>query len=181
MNILNGTKCYLAGNLQNEDFGWAKSWRNEFKTLVSEFGIKTLSPLDEVFLNFKKEGEAFQFKIIDHIKNGRLEVAHELMQNIRRKDLAMIDHSNFVVCVLDVEKPTYGTIEELSLAQKSNKPVFLTIKQGLDKIPLWILGMFKPSYFYQDINHIFEMLKLIDSGKVNITTENWRIFKQEYL
>jgi nucleoside 2-deoxyribosyltransferase len=178
-NNLRGTKVYCAGNLENENWQKALSWRESLKQELSKIGIVCLSPLDKVFKNFEKEGENLHTELKELIKKGDLEPVHQKMKSIRRRDLALIDRSDFVVCVLDVQKPTFGTIEELVLSEKQSKPVFIVVKGGA--IPLWLLAMFKPKYFYDSLEDVIIHLKKLDNGELPITDENWRIFEDKYL
>lgn len=180
MNILNKTRCYLAGNLQEEDPKFTVSWRAEFKQEAEKMGIVTLSPLDRVFINFELESPEFREKMFECLESGDMITVHEKMKAIRRRDLAMIDHSNFVVAVLNATLPTFGTIEELSFAQRANKPVFIVVTPNYTRIPLWLLGMFKPTVFYRRLRDVIDDLKSLDSGERDLNQEEWRIFSPEY-
>lgn len=179
--VLWKTKCYLLGNLQDISAEEAISWRNYFQDEVKDMGIVCLNPLEKVFRNFNKEGKDFQKRMFDLLEIGDLETVHQEMKAVRRRDLAQIDFSNFLVGVLNTEARTYGVIEELSLAERSQKPIFLTIKPSIKAIPLWVAGMIKPSCIYSSLNNIIAELELINSGKKEISNDNWRIFEEEYL
>lgn len=180
-NLLKGSKCYLAGNLQAQSNEISVSWREDFKSKVKEMGIVTLSPLDKVFINFEKEGKGFREEMFKYLEEGNILEVHNRMKNVRRRDLAMIDFSSFVVVVLNSELPTFGTIEEMSVSQKQNKPIFIVVKPNLKKIPLWIAGMFKPECFFNTLEEVIDKLHKIDQDEEYISQENWRIFEKEYV
>lgn len=182
MNLFNKTRCYLIGNLQSESENWeyVVNWRKDFSEKVRDMGVITMSPLDKVFVNFKQESRIFQTEMLKLLEEGKLDEVHNEMKSVRRRDLAMIDHSNFIVGVLNAEKPTFGTVEELSFAVRANKPIFLVIQQGIKKVPLWIAGMLKPDSFYNSLDEVLNKLQAIDCGTIPITDENWRLFSDEY-
>lgn len=177
--ILKGTRVYLAGPLQYENWSKAISWRDSIKVDLKEMGIVPLSPLDKVFKNFEKEELGLHSKLNKLLKNGDLETVHQKMKSIRRRDLGLIDFSNFVICVFNPGVPTVGTIEELSLSQRSQKKVFIACER--DKIPLWLLAMFPPQCFFNSLEDIIKHLKLINNGKISISNQHWRIFENEFI
>jgi hypothetical protein len=176
-----GSKCYLIGNLQNSDADFVKEWRANFSSRMRRLGIITMSPLDKVFVNFDTEDTSFHKILRARLEKGKFEEVHKEMQAIRRRDLAMVDHSNFIVGVLDVERPTYGTVEELSFVARANKPLFLVIKQGVHNTPFWLIGMFKAEVFFNSLEEVTGRLEDISSGKVPLTQEGWRVFDDRYI
>jgi len=180
-NLLYGAKTYLIGNLQAESMDFARQWREKFTEEMESIGVITMSPLDEVFINFKFESEGFREKMYACLERGDFETVHREFQAIRRRDLAMVDHSQFVTCVLNPTIPTFGTIEELAVAVRANRPIFLTLTSGKKTIPLWVAGMVKPECIFDSLDDIIIRLKAINDGSWPITNENWRIFKEEYL
>ena len=179
--VLWKSKCYLFGNLQDISAEEAVSWRAYFQEQVKEIGIVCLNPLDKVFRNFGKEGKDFQRRMFDLLDKGDVQTVHEEMRAVRRRDLAQIDFSNCLVGVLNTEAKTYGVIEELSLAERSQKPIYLVVKPTVRQVPLWIAGMLDPSCIYSNLDDVITDLKLIDSGTKQVSNDNWRIFEEEYL
>jgi len=180
-NILHGTKTYLIGNLEKEDSSFTLAWRSKFINETKPMGIVCMSPLDHVFVNFPTERADNREYLINLREQGDLQSVHVAMKNIRRKDLAMVDHSTFVVGVLNTTIPGYGTIEELAVTQRANKPLFLVVHPSIKKVPLWIAGMFPPSCFYSSIDDVLVDLKKIDSGNVILNPKYWRIFDKQYI
>ena len=180
-NLLYKTKCYLAGNLEYENWDSAISWRESVKKDLASMGIIALSPLDKVFKNFEKEELSLHDELKKNLAQGDLLTVHKRMKSIRRRDLGLIDFSNFTICVFNAGKPTVGTVEELSLNQRSNKPTFIVVPQGFSSIPLWLCGMFKPECFYNSLNDVLSHLRKVNSGEIPVTEENWRLFEDKYL
>lgn len=179
--VLWKAKCYLFGNLQDISAEEAISWREYFTEQVKDMGIVCLNPLDKVFRNFRKEGKDFQNQMFDLLEKGDLLTVHQEMKAVRRRDLAQIDFSNCLVGVLNTEAKTYGVIEELSLAERSQKPIYLVVKPSIKRLPLWIAGMLPPACIYNNLDEVIQDLRDIDSGKKQISNDNWRIFEDQYL
>ena len=180
MNILKGTRVYTCGALQFGNFDNAVKWRQVLKDHFSPLGIKVLSPMDEVFHNFPKESEMSFTEIKKLLAEGDHEEAHAKSKVLRNKDLAMIDNSTFIIAVLEPGIPTYGTIDEILTAKRAQKPVFLVINGGYKNIPVWLASYFKPSWVYSDLAEVVLRVRDIDSGKIPINTEYWRIFSEEF-
>ena len=151
------------------------------KAFCKMLNIICMSPIERVFSNFPVESPSLQSELKAKRKKGQLLQVHRKMKEIRRRDLSMIDHSNFVIIVLDTTRPTYGTIEELVVAEKSNKPVFIVVKPNLKHIPLWLLGMFKPNCFYRSLSHVKDALLSLDSGESKLEKKHWKIFDKKYI
>jgi hypothetical protein len=179
--VLNGTKMYLAGNLQCESSIVAKNWRKKFAEDVAPLGIKCLNPLERVFKNFPIEGPEFHGQMFDCIKREDYFQVHKRMKDIRRRDLAMVDMSNAFVCVLNSKVPTYGSLEELSVAVRARKPVFLVIQPSMKDIPLWVLGMVTVEQIFENLDDVVQELHLINSGYRQLDNKYWRLFSEEYL
>ncbi len=181
MGVLNKTKIYLAGNLQEIDRNEALNWREDFEAKVKPLGIVCLNPLKKVLKNFEVEDFGFTYWMKKLVRQGEFEEVHQKMKSIRRRDLGMIDFSQAVVANIDTTKFTAGTIEELSLAQRSNKKVFIVVSPDKSHIPLWILGMFEPQTFFNSLDEVVDELKKYNSGEKPIEQENWRIFEDNYV
>lgn len=179
--ILYKAKCYLAGNLEFESFDLAVDWRVEFTKKVKNLGIVTLSPIDNLFVNYDKEDKDFQDKLKFARQNGEFDYVHEKMKEIRSRDLWCVDVSTFVVAVLNPNIPTVGTVDELIVAKRQNKPVFLVLEGGYRRLPLWWCSYFKKEWVYENLDQVVDRLKLIDSGEVEVNPKYWRLLKSEYL
>lgn len=180
MNKLSLTKTYLAGNLEYISAKDAHAWRDDFKLFCNALGIVCMSPLEQVFANFPVESPESQASLKGSVRAGRLLRVHNKMKEIRRRDLSMVDHSTFVVAVINTTKPTFGTVEELVVAEKSNKPVFIVVSPSTKETPLWLLGMFKPYCFYNSIEEVKIAIKKLDSGRTRMDRKHWKIFSNKY-
>ena len=175
------TKIYLAGNLETEDYSYAVDWRKDFADKVKEMGIITLSPLEELFINYPKEDKDFQDKLKAARANGEFDYVHEEMVKIRSRDLICIDVSTCIVAVINPDKPSWGTVDEIILATRQNKNVFLVIKDGPRRLPLWLFSYFTKEWVFDNLDQVVDRLKTINEGKIELDPKYWRLFKEEYL
>jgi nucleoside 2-deoxyribosyltransferase len=162
---------------KNRDGGL--NFRNRVHDELSPLGIKCWnhynSPIhcsisegdDELFLRLKTFKENGQFDEIAKYKQ------------IRNNDLALIDKCDFVICQLDMDVLSCGTWEELFLAIKLCKPVFLYCVQGKKSLPLWIFWSLKLEYVYNDLDEILETIKKIDSEEIEINMNKWKLLTPE--
>ena len=177
MNILKNTKVYLAGNMEHTD--GSVEWRDYVSKKLSQMEIKTLSPLDTVFVNQNNESEEDRLKLKVARSNEDFDYVSTYMKAVIQKDLRLIDLSDFVIINLEISKPTFGTIHELVIATQQKKPVFLSV--GDKKMcPLWLLGLLKHNYIYNNLDEILSMISKIDSGEKVIDIKLWRLLVPEY-
>lgn len=176
--FLKGTSCYLAGNLEYEEEGKTKEWRRFFEESVKGMGIRCFNPLKEVFNNFPTETQEERRLREALLKNGRHNdhmTIHKSMKAVIRRDLRMVDISDFVVCVLNPKVPTFGTVDEIILCLRQSKPVLLAIEGGKGNIPLWLSGYIHPNWWFDDINQIIQRLTDLNSGEYPINNKYWKI------
>ena len=174
MNLLNKTNVYLAGPMQYQN---GRGWREDVAIWLSEMGIKALDPYNKPFLFAPSEAEDDHSRLYMKLEAGDYEAVHQHMKEIIRYDLACVDRSDFILTYIDPTINTIGTINELSLARSLRKPVFIVVKGGIKKCPLWLLGMFKPNYFYSSFEEVKNMLTKINDGETLPDSSRWRLLK----
>jgi hypothetical protein len=179
MGYLNKTRAYLVGNIQNASIADMYDWRAEFKEKTKSLGIISISPMDKVFLASTLENGDFKNEIIAMMDQGNLDDVYKLMKRIIKKDLRCVDISTFLVGIIDVDKPTFGTTHEIILAAQQSKRIMLVIKQGIKRAPWWLLGLLGPRAFYNSLDEVINELKDLDSGKLPIEEKYWQILEPE--
>lgn len=180
IDILKRARCYLIGNLESESLSFALDWRIRFAHEVKDMGIICLNPLEKMFSNFKEESFTFREEMFAALRDNDFDKVHKSMQEVRRRDLAAVDRSDFVVAYLNPLKPTFGSVEELSLAVSQNKHIFLVINGGKNKCPLWLAGMIKPKFLYNNLDEVILELRKINSGDMDADNEHWRLLNPEF-
>lgn len=178
LNILNKTKVYLAGPMQYTEQG--ESWRDEFEKFAKDLNIICFNPYKKPFVNDIKEDTESKNLLNSLMSEQRFDEVHKLMKDIRYFDLAMVDRVDFIVCHINPDVPTYGTVEELATAVRMKKPVFIFVDGDLTRIPFWLLGMFRPHCFYKCLDDVFITIKKINSGEIEINNKNWKLLREEY-
>lgn len=166
---------YLAGNMEHT--AGAEGWRDFVKQRLSPIGVNILSPVDTKFLGYPVESRDDILRMKRERRNGNLDTVSEYMKRVIRKDLRLIDLSDFVIVNMEVLKPTFGTMHELVIADQQKKPIFLSISEGRHECPLWILGLVNPKFIYNNIDEVVETILKIDDGSIELNPERWRLLE----
>jgi len=173
-NLLEKTKCYLVGPIEFQD---GRKWRKDCSIWLKEMDVQVLDPYECPFLFAPSEAPDEHVKLKEKLKNGDYETVHNHMKQIVRYDLACVDKSDFIIAYIDPNVPTFGSMNELVLARSLRKPVFIVVNGGIEKAPLWLLGMFYPRYFYSSFREVRKMLTDIHKGVTLPDSNRWRLLK----
>ena len=173
--ILAGTKTYLAGNLEHSD---ETSWRDLVESELAKIGVICLSPVKATFKNQVVESKEDRERLKSMRRNGEWDEVSSYMKEVVKKDLRLIDLSDFVIFNFEFEKPTFGTMHELVVAEQQRKPVFITCRD-LKAVPLWIMGLVSKKRFYASVSEIIKTIKEINSGERKIESDRWRLLTEE--
>jgi hypothetical protein len=176
MNLLKKTKCYAIGSMENGDDN--VSWRTTLEIELHKMGIVCFNPLAHPFIHQIDEGQQVKLKLLR--ASGDLADLQKRMKDIRRYDLSMVDRSDLIICKIDPNIPTYGTIDELVMAESLNRPVFVCVEGGKRKAPLWLYSLVPHKYIYDSLDDIIAVLKEIDSGEKEIDSKRWRLLRPEF-
>lgn len=177
INVLNKTKCYLIGAMQYQFGG---KWRDYVETEMAKIGVTCFNPYKKPFLKAMPEDEDARADLLERMKNGSYEYVHDYMRKVRACDLKLVDISDFLIAYIDPNIPTIGSIEEISVANRAKRPIFMAIEGGKKYCPLWIMGMLPPHYIYDSVYEAVETIKRIDSGATPIDSERWKLLGKEY-
>lgn len=175
MGLLNRTRVYLAGNLENSSD--TTNWREYVEKELSKIGIICFNPMKKNFVMDTVEDDEFRNTMIKRRELGDWDTVHDFMKGCIQKDLRLIDISDYVIFKFEFDKPTYGTIHELILSNFERKPVFL-ICENKNKVPLWLVGLLPEKYIYSSVDEVIDMLNRIDSGHVKADSKRWRLLKE---
>jgi nucleoside 2-deoxyribosyltransferase len=180
MNTLSGTRAYTVGNLEFDSFASAAKWRQLLSDALTPIGVQILSPLDNVFKTFAPESAGWNKELKERLQNpSHWDFVHEEAKKIRNRDLCQVDISTFIVAVLNPDKPTFGTTDEIITAKRACKPVFLVIPdKGYSGIPIWLASYFKPNWVYSSIDEVIQELYRINNSPVeDLNNKYWKILK----
>lgn len=173
--LLKGAKTYLAGNLEHSDDD--SGWREAVEAQLSPMGITCLSPIKAAFKNQIVESKEDRERLKLMRQNGEWGRVASYMKEVIKKDLRLIDLSDFVIFNFEFDKPTFGTMHELVIAEQQKKPIFITCRD-LKAVPLWIIGLINKKYFYNSVDEIVAMVKKINSGEREADSDRWRLLKE---
>lgn len=177
MNFLSKTKTYLVGHMQ---YVSGRNWREEVTEQLSPLNITCFDPYKKPFIKDVEEDEASRQEMETWMKTKQYDRVTERMKRVRAYDLNLVDRSDFIIAHLFPEVASWGSAEEITLAVREKKPIFVSMEGGKAKTPLWMLGMLPHKYIYNSLDEIIEMLYAIDSGNKPIDSDRWRLLKQEY-
>lgn len=176
--ILYKTRCYLAGAMEKSQDG--RGWRDKVKKELQPLDIVCLDPYLKPFVDHCEENEEVRKNLMELRNRGEFELISKRMKRVRQLDLRQVDLADFIVCHLDSNVPTVGTIEELAVAERQSKVVFISFEEGIKSCNLWLFGMFDYKYFYNSIDESIEMIKKINNSKVEIDSDRWKLLDYQY-
>jgi nucleoside 2-deoxyribosyltransferase len=157
-----------------------ESWRDKVSDTLTQMGVVCFDPYKKPFESDIKEDKESQNELREKRANGNLQDVHDHMREIIAADLAMVDRADFIIAYLNPDVPTFGTIHEIVVANQAKKPIFVFVEGGVKKTPLWMLGLLPVKYFYDDLDSLLKTIVDIDSGRKQIDSKRWRLFKEEY-
>ena len=176
-NLLEKTKTYLVGHMQ---YVSGRNWREYVTEKLSPLGITCFDPYKKPFIKDVEEDEASRQDMETWMRTKQYDRVTERMKMIRAYDLNLVDRSDFIIAHLVPEVASWGSAEEVTLAVREKKPVFISMEGGKSKTPLWMLGMLPHKYIYDSVDEIIEMIYAIDSENKEIDSDRWRLLRKEY-
>ena len=177
MNLLYKTKTYLVGHMQ---YLSGRDWRQEVTEKLSDLNITCFNPYEKPFMKDVEEDEASRIEMETWMRTKQYDRVAEKMKTVRSYDLNLVDRSDFIVAHLVPEVASWGSAEEITLAVREKKPVFISMEGGKAKAPLWMLGMMPHKYIYNSLDEIIDMLYAIDNGSKTIDSDRWRLLRKQY-
>jgi len=177
MNLLNKTKTYLVGHMQYAD---GSGWRQYVKKELSPLGITIFDPYDKPFIKDVDEGYEIRKSLSSLMNDENYDEVQEKMREIRIYDLNLVDRSDFIIAHIIPDVASWGSAEELVTANRSKKPIFLSVEGGKKKCPLWLLGTIPHRYIYNSLSDIVATIGGINKGYIKIDSDRWRLLREEY-
>lgn len=164
--ILDDLCSYLAGpmNFAKDD---GVLWRNKFKELMAEGGVKakffdpTQKP-DEAGELVKKEKEYCR-KLKE---KAMYEEVTRFVKSFQDVDLRAVQKSDFIVAMIDTSVHMFGTIEEIVRAHDQNKPIFAILPNGKMNAPDWSFGRIKHTEMFETIEDCANHIIGINNGDI---------------
>ena len=155
-----------------------RKWRDRAEHELCKMGITVFNPFKKPFETDVEESTNVSEEMASQMKNGDYEAVSRRMKRIRAFDLNLVDRSDFIIGHLYPNVASWGSSEELSIAVRMKKPIFLSIEGGISKTPYWILGQVPPECLYDSVEDIISEVKRLNSGEKQVSLERWRLLKK---
>ena len=174
-NRLKGHVCYLAGSIdKSNDYG--REWRYDISSFLNGLDIGVLNPCDKPIINKKINEDEDFVEMVQSLKNkGKYLEVQEIMKEIVRIDLKMVDLCNFMILNVVPEVHMCGSYNEQSLACYQRKPIIVHCESGIHRIPNWLFGICDPDLFFSKWEYVKDYIKHIAySESVDDNDSKWR-------
>lgn len=163
MSILKGRVCYLSGPIENGGDNWRPPVTD---VLVNTFGINLFDPFEDPKQQwFEPLMKAKAAKNYDEIAR--------IARNFVRKDLCMVDRSDFLIAYLPYKVATCGTHHEIINSVNSKKPTLLVCEQGKENLPLWYYGFISHECMFDSWEKLYDYLYCVETGLYRGIHDKW--------
>lgn len=178
MNTLHKSRCYLSGSIDDSKdlgVGWRKELRN--KAHDADLGIRFIDPCD------KPEScapEVFEGKrVVDKFRDAEdWRGMRDFVKILRREDLRFTDIADFLIVKVDPNVHMCGSYDELFLAERQRKPIFCIIEGGIEKLPVWLFGVFHLENIFESVDECIEHLKILNNTPLEDLASCWVLIGQ---
>jgi nucleoside 2-deoxyribosyltransferase len=178
MNILDGSVTYLIGSIEysNDD---GVGWRQHVMNLCWDSGLR-IKFLDPCNKPVKIAGEiGVEKDRLTRLKQqGKFDEIAPIINYIRRVDLRFVDYSDFVIAYIDPSIPTWGSADEIFVAEREHKPILCIVKGGKTKIPVWLIDVIRPEEIFDSPEDLVSYLTKINTGALQ-TDKRWVLIRKE--
>lgn len=138
MNRLKGNRCYLCGAMDRaKDRG--VGWREYIKSQLSDLGIVWADPCRKPTKIADESAESHQ-RLAEAKGRGDFDYVRDSIKLIRCVDLRLTDITDFMIVNIDTTVYAFGTIEEISNANRQKKPIIVHVEQGKANAPAGCSG-----------------------------------------
>lgn len=164
--FLASKRAYLSGPIQ---FAVEDNWRDYPTAVLTEkFKIDLFDP-------FKDSKQNAHEKIRNAQKNNDVEQMVTVAKGFVRKDLGLVDRSDFIIAYVPYGVQTVGTVHEIINSNNSKKPTLLvTNRSHIKYIPLWYFGFVPVRYMFASWDELFIYLSQVDEG-LHRADDRWSI------
>jgi nucleoside 2-deoxyribosyltransferase len=157
MRYLKGKRCYLSGPIENANP--KDDWRIEpSKILIEEFGIDLFDP-------FHDPKQQWASALVTAREEKNYNEMARIANNFVRKDLSLVDSSDFLISNVPKGVPTVGTVHEIIVKSEQKKPVLLVCTQGKEHVAFWYFGLIPHSQMFGSWNDLYNYLREVNIGK----------------
>jgi len=151
-------------------------WRRNLQYTLNDLGIRWLDPTQKPIHVGVEDGVSRRLRGEAKTSGDFVAVVRE-MKTIRCVDLRMVDICDFLIVNLDLDVHACGTYEEIFLANRQKKPIFVHIEQGKKKAPDWLYGTLPHNYFHSTWEELYAHIRAVATDPTfQDTTGRWYFF-----
>jgi nucleoside 2-deoxyribosyltransferase len=151
-------------------------WRRDIRHTLEDLRILWLDPTRKP-IQVGVENDASREMRRKSKSLGNYTAVTREMKPIRCVDLRMVDICDFLVVNLDLDIHACGTYEEVFLANRQKKPIFIHVEQGKKAAPDWLYGTLPHDYFHSTWEEIYAHIRYVATDpKFNDPTRRWFFF-----
>ena len=170
MNYLKNSNCYLSAPIESDN---GPNWRPMVKdSLSKQFGINVFDPFDD-----PKQQKWEDLK--DAKANRDYNKIAKIAKRFVRKDLAMVDRSDFLIAYVPHQICTTGVCHEVINSNNAKKPTLLvTNLNDISYIPIWYYGFIPVEFMFSNWQMLYNYLKEVNDGK-HKNNDRWSVIYGE--
>lgn len=153
---LKGKRIYLSGAIEAsvDDL-----WREVPKESLKErFGL-------EIFDPFSDPKQQWTQPLIQARAEKDYQTMIRIAKAFVRKDLCLVDRSDFLICYLPYKIPTTGSIHEIVVSNNAKKPTLIVCPQGKEYAPFWLWGFIPEECIFGSWEELYEYLEAVNKGE----------------
>ena len=174
MGELDGKRCVLSGGIDrviDNGVGWRKYIKEECKK--KQINIVFFDPCDKPN-DLGSEVGVEKTKVRELIDNDKWIEARKYVKTFRHYDLRAIDWSDFVIVKIDITSHLCGTYDEIFLAERELKPIFVIMGEEQTKydIPTWLISFINENEIFSSEDECIKHLIEINDGSI-LLDERW--------
>lgn len=156
MGYLKGTISYLAGPIEYDvDHDWRTDPK---KVLIEEFGINLHDPNAD-------DKQKMTSPMQDALDREDYETVRSIAKKFVKKDLKVVEKSDFIVAYIPKKVPTVGTVHEIVFSDWIKKPTLLICPQGKKMAGKWYFGIIDPNCIFGSWEDLYTYLREVDRGE----------------
>jgi len=171
---LNEKRCVLSGGIDRVADNGAE-WRKYIRKECKKRGINIIffDPCDKPN-GLGSEIGVEKTKVRELIDNDRWVEARKYVKIFRHYDLRAIDWSDFVIVKIDINSHLCGSYDEIFLAERQSKPVFVIMGENQTKydIPTWLVSFINENEIFNNEDECIDYLVKINNGEIFLD-ERW--------
>jgi nucleoside 2-deoxyribosyltransferase len=162
INHLKNARCYLSGAIEFENEDCDINWRDEPKKILKErFEVNVFDPHSDPKQKWVPELHLAR-------KEKRYNDISIIAKKFVKKDLTMLDRSDFLIAYLPYKVPTTGTNHEIINSNNAKKPTLLVTDCGdIAYIPFWYFGFIPIDCMFPNWESLYKYLDDVNKGHNN--------------